>query len=134
MIVLFIIFLIVGHLLSVKYRKSKSQREKEKQRRERVFQILTGVEWLTECEIAERLGVSRSTVQRDKRKLKRRLKRFLDKEKRELYSELSKMFGEMSLTQRDEALGFLLGTRRAKGKPRGKPFTSEYQPRWKMRK
>lgn len=44
------------------------------------------------------------------------------------------MFEEMSLAQRDDALGFLLGTRRAKGKPRGKPFTSEYQPRWKRRK
>ena len=120
--------------MSVKYRKSKSQREKEKQRRETVFKMLTGDEWLSESEISDRLGVSRSTVQRDKRKLKRRLKRFSDKEKRELFSELSKMFEEMSLAERDEALGFLLGTRRAKGKPRGKPFTSEYQPRWNKRK
>ena len=84
--------------MSVKYRKSKSQRKKEKRRRERVFEMLTGEEWLTESEIADSLGVSRSTVQRDKRKLKRQLKRFLDKEKRELYSELSRMFEEMSLT------------------------------------
>ena len=81
---------------------------------------------MIEREIADSIGVSRSTVQRDKRKLKKRLKRFLDNGNRKLYSELSKKFEEMSLAQRDEALGFLLGTRRAKGKPRGKPFTSEY--------
>ena len=120
--------------MSIKYRKSKSQREKEKLRRETVFAMLTGDEWLTESDIADRLNVSRSTVQRDKRKLKRRLKRFSDMEKRESYSKLMRMFEEMSLAQRDEALGLLLGTRRAKGKPRGKPFSSEYQPRWKKRR
>ena len=96
--------------------------------------MLTGGEWLIESEIADSLGVSRSTVQRDKRKLKRQLKRFLDKEKRELYPELTKIFEEMSMAQRDEALGFLLGTRMVKGKSRRKPFTSEYQPRWKKKK
>ena len=120
--------------MNKKYGKSKSQREKEKQRRERIFEMMTGEEWLTESDIAERLGVSRSTVQRDKRKLKRQLKRFSDKQKSELYSELTKMIEEMSMAQRDEALGLLLGTHRAKGKPRGKSFTSEYQPRWKRRK
>ncbi len=56
--------------MSLKYEESKTQREKEKQHRETVIEALTGEKCLTENEIADRLDVSRSTVQCEKTKLK----------------------------------------------------------------
>ena len=120
--------------MNKKYGKSKSQRGKEKLRRERVFQMLTGEEWLTKSEMADRLDVSRLTIQRDKRVLQRRLKRYWAEQKRRFDSEWTEKVKRMSMSQRDAMLGILFGTHRIKGKPRGKPFTSKYQPRWKRRK
>jgi len=82
----------------VKYRKSKSQRDREKKRRERIFQLLISEEWLTESEIAKLLGISRSTVQRDKRKLKRKLKRYWDERNRKLELELFEIVEAMSMS------------------------------------
>jgi DeoR/GlpR family transcriptional regulator of sugar metabolism len=62
--------------------------EKENQRQERVFQMLTGQEWLTESEKADHIGASRSTVQRDKRKLQRRLESHYIDLNLKVYSEL----------------------------------------------
>lgn len=82
----------------MKYRKSKSQRDREKKRRERIFQLLISEEWLTESEIAKLLGISRSTVQRDKRKLKRKLKRYWDERNRKLELELFEIVEAMSMS------------------------------------
>lgn len=119
--------------MSIKYWKSKSQREKEKRRRERLFQMLTEEEWFTESEMADRLGVSRSTVQRDKRKLLRRLERHYIDLNLKVYSELKHRIDQMTDRELIRLLGVFMRKKRVKGKPRGKSFTKEYQPRWKRR-
>jgi len=59
-----------------KYGKSKRQREKEKARQERVYELVTGDRGVKIDEMAEELGVSVSTVTRDKRKLRCRLRKW----------------------------------------------------------
>jgi transposase len=126
----------------VKYRKSKRQKEKEKTRRDKVFEMLVQLRWVKEREMAALLGVSRSTIQRDKRRLKRRVKRYFadlerqremkrQEERKRRLKEIDEL-SDMELVTRYIAFAnLMMGKRPFKGKPRGKPFTSEYQPRRK---
>ena len=59
-----------------KYGKSKRQRMKEKARQERVYELVTGDRGVKIDEMAKELGVSVSTVTRDKRKLRCRLRKW----------------------------------------------------------
>ncbi len=116
------------------YKKSWRQRKKEAERRDRVFELLTDGSFPTDSEIAEQLNVSRSTVQRDKRKLKRRIDRYLKEEKAKWRAKFAAKLDQMNIIDRYLYLSRLMqGKHLYKLKPRGKPFTSEYQPRWKKK-
>jgi predicted DNA-binding transcriptional regulator AlpA len=127
-----------------KYRKSKRQKEKEKTRRDKVFEMLVQLRWVKEREMSARLGVSRSTIQRDKKKLRRRVKRYFadlerqsemkrQEERAHRLKEIHKLNGLSDYQQYKALVKLMLGKYPTKGRPRGKPFTSEYQPRWNKR-
>ena len=112
-----------------KYSKSWPQYQRERKRRDRIFELLTGDPPMSKSDIARILRVSRMTVHRVAGKMKRRLlvwevTRNIERERR-----LRERFDRMSdVDKLIWATSNYYGP--PKGRPRGRPFTSEYQPRW----
>lgn len=120
----------MSQMVHLKYRKSWPQYMKERRRRDAVFEMVVAPGWIRRREMAERLGVSRATVQRDLRRLRRRLDRYwMDKKVQGLIRTREVLEG-LSWEERLRRLALVAGWEKPKGAPRGKPFSSSYQPRW----
>jgi DNA-binding MurR/RpiR family transcriptional regulator len=124
-----------------KYKKSREQVAKERERRRRLRALVRDTPnrnvFLSETELAQQLDISQATVSRDLRKLARSRWNPVRLYELELDKKIAEQQGQRQ-TEYDnylsglsdrELINLLVRFYRPKPKPRGKPFTSEYQPR-----
>ena len=126
------------------YKKSDKQTRKERSRRRKLREIalktLDSGHWPTQQWLAEQLGCSQPTVSRDLAVLARsrwnpyqidmaRTWREIQEKTRKMREEAELQVSNMSDA---ELIKAVFHQPRKKGKPRGKPFSSSYQPRKKI--
>ena len=133
-----------------KYKKSTIQIEKERERRRKLRKYILNhaKPWiLTQTKLATILDCSQATVSRDIaklassrwnpfRQLALRAEKTLNEEKEKLHDEIENWNTSMSIVERYKLVARLLSIQNGGhwypeySKPRGKPFSSDYQPRW----
>lgn len=109
-----------------------SKRERIEERRDRIFDLLVTGQYSMK-EIAAKVGCSRSTFYRDIEALKPRVKLYFAIPALRAQAEGKALYGDWSNAQIIDVFFRLMGWTKPKGRPRGKPFSSEYQPERRRR-
>lgn len=135
-----------------KYSKSEKQLKKERDRRRKMRKIITESSehdsFLTQKELANKLGCSQATISRDLKKLGKsrwnpfrliilKLQREIAYSQMNKHSQFMEQINSLTLPEQLNFISKLILSKSqnhhwypSNSKPRGRPFTKDWQPRW----